>query len=162
MYFSTSNSKWVIVTTLIFALLLMIIPLPNWLQVVRPQWFLLVLIYWSLTLPNKVGIFTAWAGGLLLDVLQNTLFGEHALIFTIVIYLVLRFRTRINFFPFWQKTAVILGLISLNQCLYFWLNEILSSQIRSTLYWASILTTLLFWPWTAAFLRYLQMRFNVR
>lgn len=162
MNFSQPRSNWLIVATLFLALVLMILPLPSWISWFRPQWVLLVLIFWGLALPNRVGLFAAWGSGLALDVLQNTVLGEHALVFTVVAYFVLRFQTRINFFPFWQKTAVILSLILLNNILQFWLERMLGNSAISGWYWLSAIPTLLFWPWVEMMLQHWQRRFVVR
>jgi len=162
MNFSHPRSNWIIVATLLLSLVLMILPLPSGVSWFRPQWVLLVLIYWFLALPNRIDLFVAWSSGLALDVLQNTALGEHALVFTVVAYFVLRFQTRINFFPFWQKTAVILGLILLNNILQFWLERMLGNPVISGWYWLSVVPTLLFWPWVEMLLYHWQRRFNVR
>ena len=68
-----SNGLWVIVVTFIVAMLLSVVALPDsipWeLGYLRPQWVVLVLIYWIIALPHRIGIVVAWLIGLLLDVL---------------------------------------------------------------------------------------------
>ena len=157
-----TNPIGLIIVTVLLALLLMLLPLPTWAQVLRPQWLLLVLIYWCLFLPGSAGLSLAWVSGLLLDILQNTTLGEHALIFTAVSYFVLRFQTRINFFPFWQKSAVILGLISTNHIFQVWLGGVLGHPVHNNLYWLSIGTTLLFWPWVSLLIQQCQRKFGSR
>ena len=46
----------VIVATFLVALLLTVVPLPDWLRPARPDWVGLVLIYWCLALPERVGV----------------------------------------------------------------------------------------------------------
>ena len=57
--------------TILIALILMLIPLPEWAHSLRPEWLVLVLIYWTMALPHRVGIGTAFCCGLLLDVLRG-------------------------------------------------------------------------------------------
>ena len=61
----------VILVTFIAALLLTIIPLPDWARYLRPDWVGLVLIYWCLALPERVGVSTGWFMGLLVDLLTG-------------------------------------------------------------------------------------------
>src|SRR5437870_4813673 len=101
---SLRGPNWpVIVLTLFIATLLTLCPLRGYLVWLRPAWIMMVLVYWSVMFPGRVGIGMAWVAGLLLDVLQGTLLGEHALAMTAGIFLVLRIRTRFRFFPMVQQ-----------------------------------------------------------
>lgn len=64
-----------ILLTLILAMCLRIVPLSDDLALLNPDWVLLVLIYWSLYLPDRVGIFHAWIFGLFTDVLLGRMLG---------------------------------------------------------------------------------------
>ena len=57
----------VILLTFIAALLLTVIPLPDWARYLRPDWVGLVLIYWCMALPDRVGVTTGWLMGLMVD-----------------------------------------------------------------------------------------------
>ena len=69
----------VIYLSLVVALVLMILPLPDWVQIYRPNWVVLVLIYWSMALPKRVGLWFAFFTGIILDASQGTLLGQHTL-----------------------------------------------------------------------------------
>ena len=71
---------WIIVTSFLAALALTVLPLPDWVALIRPEWVALVLIYWCMALPGRVGVGFAWITGLLLDVLRAGLLGQHALL----------------------------------------------------------------------------------
>ena len=77
----------VIYASLVVALILMILPLPDWAQIYRPNWVALVLIYWSMALPGRVGLWFAFFCGIVLDTLLGTLLGQHALALVIIIFL---------------------------------------------------------------------------
>ena len=76
--------------TLVIALVLAFLPMPEWTTWLRPAWVLMILIYWAMTVPYRVSIGVAWMVGLMVDLLNGTLLGEHALAFTTVIYFVSR------------------------------------------------------------------------
>ena len=75
---SPSNGHWVIALTLLMALWLAIVPLPVWAQWGRPELVAMVLVYWVIALPERVGIGIAWVVGLLQDIMQGSPLGQHA------------------------------------------------------------------------------------
>ncbi len=91
-----------IVATFFVSSLLIILPLPNQLLIVWPQWVLLVLIFWSMYVPKKVGGGTAFFVGLYVDLLTGTTLGQHALFFVIIVMLCQHFFRFVKATPFWQ------------------------------------------------------------
>ena len=81
----------VIYASLLVALILMILPLPDWAQLYRPNWLALVLIYWSMALPKRVGLWFAFFSGIVLDTSMGTLLGQHTLALVVIIFLNLNF-----------------------------------------------------------------------
>ena len=79
-----NNGTWVIVASLIVAFMLTAMPLPSWAVSWRPAWVAMVLIYWCMALPQRMGIGISWVLGLLLDVQQGTILGQHAIGLAIV------------------------------------------------------------------------------
>ena len=90
--------------TLIIALLLSILPLPEVIVSFRPDWVAIVLIYWSLFKPGRFGFLTAFWLGLVLDTLYGSLLGQHALALLTVTYVTRHFHLRIRVFPIWQMS----------------------------------------------------------
>jgi rod shape-determining protein MreD len=152
---------WVILLTLIAALGLTIIPLPSWAQPHRPDWVLLVLLYWCMALPTRVGVGTAWSLGLLLDVLTGTLLGQHGLGLAVVAFVVLKLHQRIRVYPIWQQALSVCMLLALNQLFMLWVNGVLGRPAIDWVYWSPSLIGMLLWPWMFILLRDLRRRFRV-
>ncbi|MGD2137031.1 MAG: rod shape-determining protein MreD [Gammaproteobacteria bacterium] len=152
----------VILLSFIAALLLTIIPLPEWARYGRPDWVCLVLIYWCMAVPERVGVITGWFMGLLLDLLSGTLLGQHALSLTIVAGLTLKLHQRIRLFPVWQQALTVLILLVLNQLLALWVSRIIGRPGVGWYYWAPSLTGMLIWPPIYYVLRQLRLAFKVR
>ena len=75
-----------IVLTLIAALLANLLPWSGvWLWI-KPDFVALVLLYWCIEQPRRVGFVAAWLFGLFMDVADGTLFGQHALSYSILAY----------------------------------------------------------------------------
>jgi rod shape-determining protein MreD len=152
---------WVIVLSLLVALSLAILPLPDWAAAYRPEWVLLVLIYWCIALPQRVGMGLAWVTGLLLDALEGTLLGQHALAFTVVAYICLRGYRHLRVYPIWHQALAVLGLVGIAQLLMLWIRGLLGEAPQTWRYWLPSLTSMLLWPWVLIILRDLRRRFRV-
>jgi rod shape-determining protein MreD len=151
----------VIVTTFIVALVLTVLPLPWWAQPFRPQWHTLVLIYWCVALPQRVGIATGWLVGLLVDVLTGSLLGQHALSLSLIALLCVKLHLRIRVFPLWQQSVTVLTLLALERLLSLWIMGATGYPTPPLVYWAPALVSMLLWPWVFIILRDIRRRFGV-
>ncbi len=158
----THSSGWVIVFTLFIAILLMIMPLPEWAQPLRPHWAAMVLVYWCLALPSRIGILSAWVVGLLLDVLSGTLLGAQALALSIVAYVTLMLYRRIRVKPLLHQSLVLFLLLLLaHHVPLLWVQGISGHSIQSWTYWITPFTSALLWPVVFLLLRYVRHKFRV-
>ena len=151
----------VIIFSFIVALALTVFPLPDWLAVVRPEWVTLVLIYWCMALPNRVGVISAWIIGLMLDVLRVGLLGQNALALCIIAYITLKLYQRLRVFPLWQKALSVFVLVALSQMLYLWVKGITGQPIDLMTYWLPSLSSMIAWPLVFITLRALRRKFKV-
>lgn len=138
-----------IVISFFVALALLIVPLPKVLAYFRPHFALLVLIYWVLYVPERVGIATGFIVGLLLDVLYGGLLGQYALGFTLVAYVVYQLQARLRMFPVFQQMLSILIFTGLVQIIAIWAHYLTGQPLNYALQWLPVLTTALFWPLVA-------------
>ena len=51
-----SGNGWIVWLTFAVGLLLSVSPLPQFMEILRPLWLALLLAFWSLNLPHKVGM----------------------------------------------------------------------------------------------------------
>ena len=82
------KGRWIIFVSLLLAMALVLVPLPASapfeLNYLRPDWIALVLIYWILAVPEKVGVPAAFFLSLITDLVVGTPFGFHGLSFVIL------------------------------------------------------------------------------
>ncbi|OGT55528.1 MAG: rod shape-determining protein MreD [Gammaproteobacteria bacterium RIFCSPHIGHO2_12_FULL_43_28] len=150
-----------IITTLIIALILTLLPMPHWTIWLRPAWVLMVLIFWSMTTPYRVGVGTAWIMGLLVDLLSGTVLGEHALAFSLIVYFVNKMHIRLKMAPFLQQGLSVLLFMLCYQFVIFCIQGFIGQLPDTKLYWMSTLTSTLLWPWLYVLLRDCRRRFRV-
>lgn len=127
-------------------MILEIIPLPHWAVWARPQWVFVILLFWVLAQPHYIGVLAAFILGLMMDFLTGTLLGQHAMAYTIVIYLLIAFHPQLKLFPLWQQLGIIFVLTLMQLALQFWVLEIMGAIPQGS-YWLSGLTSALIWPW---------------
>lgn len=133
--------------TIAIALVLTIVPLPAVLEPWQPAWVALVLIYWCLESQGVMSIGNAFLTGLVLDLLSGSLLGMHALEFVILIYLVIRFRARLRFFPPWQQALAVLALMINDRIIVLWIISLKGDPLPAASYWLLPLISTLVWPW---------------
>ena len=162
MIVNTRNS-WIILLSIIIAGLLSVFVLPEWMEYYRPEWMALVIIYWVMALPEKVGLLTAWIVGFLVDVLEGTLLGLNALTLALVAYLTLSLYQRLRMFTALQQSATILIRVGIHQLLSFW---ILTANNEHTppnlIFMISAISSAIVWPFVFLGLRYLRRNFKVK
>lgn len=155
------QSIFTIGISILLAMMLSILPLPDWAIWLRPQWVVLVVIYWCLALPERVSVGIAWMIGLLMDVLLGTLLGQHAFALVVVAYIVVKFHPRIRLYPLWQKTLLVFVLLLVYLSLIFWVQGLLGVLPTTWEFWLTAVTSALLWPWVFIILRDMRRRFNV-
>ena len=156
------HSIWVIFLSFFIAYLLAIVPLPEWAMNYRPEWVPMVLIYWTMALPYRVGIGSAWAVGLVLDVLEGSTLGVNALALVVVAYVALSLHQRMRMFSALQQSGLVLALVGLNLMLCNWLQIVTGQSVSSNLmFLTAALTSAVTWPSVFLLLRQIRRRFDV-
>lgn len=156
-----SSGGWVITLSFLVAFLLVGIPLPGGLSHFRPDWVAMVLIYWCMALPRRVGIGVGWLVGLLLDVGRGALLGQHALALAVVAYLTLQAYRRIRVAPPWQQAISVLVFLLIEQILIFWISGVIGYPPRDWWYLAPAVGGMLLWPLLFVVLRDVRRHFQV-
>jgi rod shape-determining protein MreD len=152
----------VIYLSLLAALILMILPLPDWAQIYRPNWIALTLIYWSMALPKRVGLWYAFFTGIILDTSMGTLLGQHTLALIIIIFINLNFYLRIRVLALAQQAIYIFVLLLINQLVVAWVEGILGRPTPLLAFFGAPFIGMLIWPWVFVILRDIRRKALVR
>jgi rod shape-determining protein MreD len=155
-------TPWLVYGSFAFGLVFAILPLPEMVTAARPFLLAMLLAYWIMEAPSKVGMGTAFLLGLVGDLMSASLLGEQALRLVVIAFLVQRFRARLRFFPLWQQAGAI-GLLLLNDrvilALVHWI--VGAPQLGWTS-WFSWLLGMVLWPWLYVFLDMARLRARER
>jgi rod shape-determining protein MreD len=101
--------------SLLLAFMVYLLPWAGFGLLVRPDFVLLVLLYWLLRTPHLCNVGTAWSLGLLVDLASGSLFGQYALAYAITAFFALTYQRRLVLFNEWQQAGYVLLLLLLTQ-----------------------------------------------
>ncbi len=142
---SRSRNDWVLPVSLLLALVLGLVPLPADMQPLRPYWLALVLAYWVLEEPERIGLGAAFALGLVADLAFGGLFGEQAMRLVILAFILDRFRPRMRFFPLSQQAFAIGGLLLNDRVVSLVIHTVLGAVQLPWIYWIAPVLGMMLW-----------------
>lgn len=148
--------------SLLIALMLGLLPLPAAVAAFKPFWLALVLCYWLLEAPERVGLGMAFLIGLAADLVHGTLLGEHALRLCMLAFIVLRFRPRLRFFTLWQQALAVLAILLNDRIVVLMVRGFSGEGMPPSSFWIAPLTGMLLWPWLFLALDGLRLRARQR
>lgn len=155
-------STGLLLASITLALLLGLLPLPGALAPLRPYWIALVLIYWLLEAPDRIGLGSAFLIGLAADLVFGSLFGEQAMRLSIIAFLVLRFRARLRFFPLSQQALAVLAVLLNDRVVAAAVRMFAGEGVPPLAYWLAPLIGMALWPWLFLLLDGLRLRLRGR
>jgi rod shape-determining protein MreD len=133
-----------IVLTLALGLLFDLLPWRNIAGV--PDLTATVLAFWCIHQPRRVGIGTAWTLGLLIDVGNGALLGQHALGYSVLAFLAFAVHRRILWFPPWQQALHLLLLLLSTQLLTLVIRIAAGADFPGWIYFAGSFICAALWP----------------
>jgi len=135
--------NWFIVLTLFLALLLNLIPfgrLPG-----IPDWVALVLAFWCVHQPLKVGMAAGFVLGLAMDVVDASVMGQHALAYVLLAFAAAGWSRRVLWFPLSQQALHLLPMFLGAQLVMMATRMASGAEFPGVLRFLSSLTTTLLW-----------------
>ena len=122
----TTRTYYVLIGSFIIATLLTIMPIPVWAEPFRPEWILLLVIYWSMTTPRWIGVGSAWG---------------------LTAFISIRFHQRVRIYPLHQQALFIAMILLPHMSVSLWVYGVLGQDPESWTYWSPALTSAVAWPW---------------
>lgn len=143
--------------SLLGALLLNGLPWGGVWLLLRPDFVAMVLLYWCMHKPWRVGIGIAWAVGILADVADSSLFGQHALAYAVLAFGGVVLSRRLRMFDLRQQTAQVAGILALTYAVY----ALVHWQVNGYVVWRyflGCLTSTLLWAPLSILFQAMQMK----
>lgn len=147
-----------IILSLFVALMLDLLPWQGIALLARPDFVLLMLLYWIIHQPLRVGLAAAWSLGLVMDVADGALLGQFALAYTVTAYLALMLHRRIQAFGLWQQALHVAMLLVFCQALILMTYLVTGSHFIGWRFFLASASGTLAWPVICLFIELLQQR----
>lgn len=147
--------------SLLLALCLQVMPLPDAWLVWRPDWLGLILVYWCVVAPQRVGVFYGFVLGLLLDLIEGSPLGQNALVFSLLAYLALLLYQRMRAYALVQQAVMVFILLGIVQLVEQWLRTIFGPFSINLAFLLSALIGAVLWPWFFTLLQAVRRRLSI-
>jgi rod shape-determining protein MreD len=134
------------IVSIVPALILSVLPLPDWAAIYRPDFLLITVLFWSIMSPRAGGLALAFVCGLLLDLFQGIVLGQHALAACLVAYLAIRLHLRLRLFPIWHQALTVFSLLMVYHFVVFWIDGVTGHPVSGFARWVPAFTSALLWP----------------
>jgi rod shape-determining protein MreD len=153
------GKNWPLVAILLaVSLALTVVPLPDLLEPLRPNFVALTVLWLCLLSVRATGLLLAWTAGLALDSLHGLLLGQNALALVLIAYIALKMRLRIRAFPVLHQSVVVGALLALNEFVLFWIDGLAGHPVTTWTRWVPVLAGAAIWPFLSSFYTRLAMR----
>jgi len=144
-----NEPRGVMALSALAALVLQVVPLPDAITPLRPDFLLLVVIYWSLIAPRTGGLTLAFVAGLLLDVFKGAVLGQYALATCLVAYPDIRQSNLIRNKPGFQQMVFVAIVVLLWEIVLWAIDGWSGGNIQGSSRWLHVLISPLLWPLVA-------------
>lgn len=131
--------------SLLAALLCQLFPWTGQGIIFRPDFMLVILLYWLLRAPYLCNVGTAWFAGLLVDLATSGLLGQYALAFTLTAYIALSYQSRIVLFNRWQLASYVFSLLVFERITLLIIKLLAGHENPGLHYFWPVLTGMLLW-----------------
>jgi rod shape-determining protein MreD len=156
------KASLVFLITLLIALMLEALPFPDAVVWFRPEWALLVILYWVIALPYRVGVGVAWMLGIMVDLLQGGVLGQHSLTYVIIAFTCAVFYQRLRMYHSWQQGVFVGLLVSISQLVDFCIDRYLGDAEPTLMIFVPAIITGALWPWSFVVLRSIRRMYAIR
>ena len=135
-----------IVFTLIAALIVNLLPWSGWPLAIKPDFVALAVLYWCIQQPRKVGFAAAWLLGLLMDVANGSLFGQHALAYSVLAFAGIVLHRRVLMFTMKDQVLHVIALLLLNDLIVLAIRKVAGAEFPGFSYFAGSFIAGALWP----------------
>ena len=132
--------------TLIAVLIVNLLPWSGPLLAVKPDFVALVVLYWCIQQPRKLGFAAAWLMGLVMDVADGSLLGQHALAYSVLAFAGIVLHRRVLMFTMKNQILHVIPILLLNDLIVLVIRRLAGADFPGFGYFAGSLIAGALWP----------------
>lgn len=133
------------IVTILFSVLLLFVPVPEFFVWFKPDWVLLNLIFWSVFIEGSIPLLIVWVLGFSVDAVSGIALGTHAFSYILVLSLAFFLKTQMSLFTNAQRLFFVIILMSAHQIIFSMALAFVGHQ-SIIFYWGPIMSTVIAWP----------------
>jgi len=146
MYTRSRESPLLVWITVLIALVLTLLPLPQWLAIAWPNFVLLAVLYWSTMTPAAGGMLIGFAAGLAVDVLGGAQLGQHAFAFSLLTYLAIKLHLLTRSKPIFEQAIFALLALLIYEATLWAIDGFSNRSTGTWMRWMHIPVGAILWP----------------
>ena len=132
--------------TLALAFVLNLLPATGNTVLWRPDFVALVLAYWLIHYPRRLGFLLPWLLGLAMDVAEGALFGQYALGYTALALMCTLAHRRVLMFDVFSQTVHVLVMLTVVKTIMLLVRMAGGAEFPGSLYFVGPVIAALLWP----------------
>lgn len=139
--------------TLIVAIILNMAPWSGWAFWFRPDFVALTVLYWVIQQPHRVGFTVAFVLGVLMDVADGALLGQHPLAYSILVYGGILFHRRLRLFSPTPQIVHVIPLLLVNDVIILGIRLLAGADFPGYRYFIGSFVGGALWPFLSMLLK---------
>lgn len=146
-----------IVFTLSVSLMINLLPWSGWLLAIKPDFVALALLYWCIQQPRKVAFSVAWLMGIIMDIADGSLLGQHALAYSVLAFAGVVLHRRVLRFTMKDQILHVIPLLLANNIIVLVIRMLAGSDFPGWSYFGGSMIAGALWPILCFLLRLPQI-----
>lgn len=135
-----------IVFTLLAALIVNLLPWSGLFLALKPDFVALAVLYWCIQQPRKVGFTAAWLMGLMMDVADGSLLGQHALAYSVLAFTGIVLHRRVQMFTMKDQILHVIPILLLNDLVVLAVRKFAGADFPGFSYFVGSVIAGAMWP----------------
>lgn len=139
------NKLKTIYLSIILAFICLLLPWSGFALTIRPDFMLLVIIFWLIRAPNLCNVGTAWFVGLFADLATGGIFGQYALAYTVTAFFAISYQRRLVLYNGTQQLVYVFLLLFTSQIILLILKTFSGAEFMGWAYFAPSFVGVFLW-----------------